>query len=122
RAAAFDEADADLVVLARGVESGAAAALAPGGDCGLDLNAAKAALGKRFDNLLALPSEVGLVLPMLELAAAAAAEMAAGGLLALGAGAEHLDQLGPAAGDTGAHLFARQRVGRVDWASLSLSG
>src|SRR5690606_30819773 len=62
RAAAFDEADADLVVLARGVESGAAAALAPGGDCGLDLNAAKAALGKRFDNLLALPSEVGLVL------------------------------------------------------------
>ena len=79
RAAALDEPDAHLTVLARCMEGRAPAPLAPGRNGRLHLRAAQAALGKRLDHLLALPGEVRRLAPMLQLAAAAAAEMAAGG-------------------------------------------
>ena len=122
RAATFDKADAHLVVLPGGMNGGAPAPLAPGRDGRLNLDGAEAALGERLDHLLALPGEVGFIGPVLQLAAAAAAEMPAGGRLALGAGAKHFNQLCPPARDARTHLFAWERVGRVDRASFSLTG
>src|SRR5690606_25301189 len=94
RPAALDEAEPHAPALPRGMEAGAPPPFAPRGNNRIDLDAAKPASRQRLAHLFALPGEIRGLLPMLQLTAPAAAEMAAGRRLPFRARLQHLKHLG----------------------------
>ena len=70
--------------------------------------------GERFDDPPPLPVAAGVLLEMLERAAATSAEMAADRRAALGRGVQHLQEPSACARDLHQHPLARESIGDVD--------
>jgi hypothetical protein len=122
RAASLYEPDANAPAQARRVRRGPSSAVSPSWDDGLDTCGAETMLSKGLNHLLALPGEIRRLPPMLQLAAAASAKVAALRWLTLGTGRQHLDYLGPLAGYAGPDPFTGQTERGVQNAVLGDRG